>query len=239
MRQAEDEHAKGRLGARPRGEPPKTEVVREAGELPLGLSAGGRDATLYVPASYAPANPAPLLVLLHGAGGNAQHALAPFRSVAERCGVLLLAPESRSPRTWDVIEQDALGPDVAFIDHALGFVFERYAIDAARIAIGGFSDGASYALTLGLPNGDLFGAVLAYSPGFSAAPNVVGGPRIFVAHGTRDEVLPIDRCSRRLVPLLRRAGLAVDYHEFDGPHTVPAPLVQLAFDQTFCNTTAP
>ena len=56
----------------------------------------------------------------------------------------------------------------------------------------------------------------------------VGRPRCYVSHGTRDAVLPIDRCSRRIVPRLERAGYAVRYHEFDGPHTVPAAVAREA-----------
>ncbi len=48
-----------------------------------------------------------------------------------------------------------------------------------------------------------------------------GRPRIFVSHGTEDDVLPIGRYSRRLVPDLRRQGYDVLYREFDGPHPVP------------------
>jgi phospholipase/carboxylesterase len=33
-------------------------------------------------------------------------------------------------------------------------------------------------------------------------------------------VLPIDRCSRRIVPQLERAGYDVLYREFDGGHTI-------------------
>jgi len=46
-------------------------------------------------------------------------------------------------------------------------------------------------------------------------------PPVFVSHGTRDRVLPIDRCSRRIVPRLEGAGYEVRYREFDGPHVVP------------------
>src|SRR5699024_1163884 len=104
---------------------------------------------------------------------------------------------------------------------ALVHVFDRYAIDPSRVAIGGFSDGASYALSLGIANGDLFSHVIAFSPGFVAAPGEVGRPRIFVSHGTRDEVLPVDRCSRTIVRQLRREHYDVRYHEFDAGHTVP------------------
>jgi len=47
-----------------------------------------------------------------------------------------------------------------------------------------------------------------------------GSPRIFVSHGTHDGVLPIDRCSRRIVPELERGGYDVFYREFDGGHTI-------------------
>ncbi len=35
----------------------------------------------------------------------------------------------------------------------------------------GFSDGASYALSLGVPNGDLFTHIVAFSPGFMRLPD--------------------------------------------------------------------
>ncbi|HYH99185.1 alpha/beta hydrolase, partial [Hyalangium sp.] len=129
--------------------------------------------------------------------------------------------------TWDVIRGD-YGPDVTFIDQALAWVFAHYAVDPARIAIGGFSDGASYALSLGIANGDLFTHVLAFSPGFAAPVEQHGEPRLFVSHGIQDAVLPITACSRRLVPRLQRAGYDVRYHEFDGPHTIPPEIAREA-----------
>jgi predicted esterase len=110
---------------------------------------------------------------------------------------------------------------VAFISRALDGVFERYWVAPTHLAIEGFSDGASYALSLGLTNGDLFTHVLAFAPGFQAPAAQVGRPGLFIAHGLHDAVLPIDQCSRRIVPALRGAGYEVTYHEFDGPHTVP------------------
>jgi predicted esterase len=181
--------------------------------------AAPRDTLLYIPERYDPAQPAPLAVLLHGAGGEARHALEPLQPLADAAGIVLVAPASRR-QTWDAI-RDAYGPDVALIDAALALVFARYRVDPARLAIGGFSDGASYALSLGLTNGDLFTHIIAFSPGFAAPAERVGLPLVYVSHGTRDAVLPIDRCSRRIVPSLIGAGYVVNYHEFDGPHTVP------------------
>jgi phospholipase/carboxylesterase len=169
---------------------------------------------------------APLLLWLHGAGGEARGMLRLIEAEARAAGVALLVPESRAA-TWDVIG-GGYGPDAAFLDAALGRVFAELPVDADRLMIGGFSDGASYALSLGLANGDLFRWVLAFSPGFAAPHRMAGQPRLFVSHGTRDDVLPIEACSRRLVPRLRRAGYAVQYEEFEGGHVVPAEATRTA-----------
>ena len=90
-----------------------------------------------------------------------------------------------------------------FVDRALDLVFARYAVDPSRVVAEGFSDGASYALSLGLLNGDLFTHVIAFSPGFVTEGSRRGKPRLFVSHGVHDPVLPIDLCSRRIVRDLR------------------------------------
>ncbi len=184
----------------------------------LGLD-GARAGFLYVPASYTADRLAPLAVMLHGAGGDAQHGLTPLTPLADAAGLMLLAPDSRRA-TWDVI-RGGYGPDVSFVDKALAQTFGRYAVDPTRLAVGGFSDGASYALSIGLINGDLFNHIVAFSPGFMAPLGRAGAPRIYISHGRRDEILPIDVCSRRIVPELQRGGYDVTYREFDGPHTVP------------------
>jgi phospholipase/carboxylesterase len=192
----------------------------------LGLG-GKRDGILYVPKGYRADQPAPLVVMLHGAGGNARNSLGSWQTLADDTGLLLLVPESRGP-SWDIIVDDGYGPDVAFIDRALAYVFERYAVNPERIVVSGFSDGASYALSLGITNGDLFSHVVAFSPGFLAPAEQRGEPEIFISHGVKDEVLRIGPCSRRIVPMLQRAGYEVRYREFDGPHTVPADIVREA-----------
>jgi len=68
------------------------------------------------------------------------------------------------------------------------------------------------------------GPEIAFSPGFLAAPEPVGTPRVFISHGTADPILPIDACSRAFVPMLSEAGYEVMFREFDGGHTVPPPV---------------
>jgi predicted esterase len=62
---------------------------------------------------------------------------------------------------------------------------------------------------------------MAFSPGFMAPEAQRGQPPIYISHGKKDAVLPIEKCSRRLVPQLQDTGFEVNYHEFDGPHSVP------------------
>jgi len=143
------------------------------GELqPLGQG-DERDGVFVAPPG---AGPAPLLVMLHGAGGTGRRAANMIFALAEQRGCMVLAPDSRGT-TWDAIT-GRFGPDVQFLERALRETL----------------------------------------------------PRIFVSHGRQDPILPIDSCSRRLVPLLRGARYDVRYREFDGEHEVPTQVKQDALD---------
>jgi phospholipase/carboxylesterase len=208
----------GRLTARP--QPNVTTSVERRTTLGLG---GDRDAILQLPSKAAAAS-LPLLVLLHGATGSGEGMLRRIGDAADQAGVAVLAPDSRDG-TWDGI-RGQYGRDIAFLNRALERVFATVAVDAARVSVGGFSDGASYALSLGLINGDLFRRVVAFSPGFVIPGEPHGKAKFFVSHGTRDQILPIDECSRTIVPNLRRLGYDVTFREFDGRHEVPPDIAR-------------
>lgn len=193
----------------------------------LGL-ASVRDGLFYVPTSYRPDVAAPLAVLLHGAGQDATEMVDPIRPLADETGLILLAPDSRDD-TWDAIHGE-YSVDADFIDQALRFAFERVRVDATRVRIAGFSDGGTYSLSLGLINGDFFSRIVAYSPGFVLGGFRHGKPQMFITHGTRDGILPIEATSRVIVPALRDAGYDVEYHEFDGGHGVTQALLEQSVD---------
>jgi phospholipase/carboxylesterase len=194
----------------------------------LGLGAG-RDGLLYVPESYSPETPTPLFIAFHGAGGTAG-AWASYYERAEDRGMIFLASDSRAS-SWDIISLGDFGPDVEFLDQALGHTFERCRIDPARIAMGGFSDGASYALSLGVSNGDLLTHLVGYSPGFhSPSDPIVGTPRVYISHGEQDPILPVSISRDVIVPSFRNAGYDVTYEEFAGGHEVPAVISESALD---------
>jgi poly(3-hydroxybutyrate) depolymerase len=184
----------------------------------------GREVLLHVPPGVADGPPPVLVLALHGAGGDARAGLAPLLPLADAHRLLLLSPSSERS-TWDAV-LGGWGPDVRRIDDALAAVFGSFPVDHERIGISGFSDGASYALSLGLANADLFTRIVAFSPGFVVPVLAAGDPRVLLSHGRADTVLPIDRTTRRIVPQLRAAGVPVEVREFDGPHTVPPGIAE-------------
>ncbi|WP_090664506.1 alpha/beta hydrolase [Belnapia rosea] len=211
----------GQLLARPRL-PAGEAWPLPPGLHPLGLG-GARDGLLRVPKAPLP-GPLPLILMLHGHGGDAARALQRIEPIAD--AALILLPESLGA-TWDVLE-GGYGPDVARIDAALARILAAWPVDPARVAAAGFSDGASYALSLAMMNGALFTHALAFSPGFAAPVRIEGKPRCFLSHGTADRVLNIDLCSRRLAPKLRQSGYPLTYLEFSGGHEVPEEVARRA-----------
>jgi predicted esterase len=215
-------HADGRLLSRPRAQ----QTTLSAGPHQLGRESGRDDGMIYVPHGVDSTQLLPLAVMLHGGGGTSitMESTVPL---AEEFGVVLLVPDARA-RTWDAVV-GSFGPDVAFIDGALAQTFGGCGIDPGRITLGGISDGATYALALGLVNGDVFTGIVAFSPGFLKQVSRYGKPRVFVSHGTRDTVLNIDIGSRAIVRQLLAEGYDVTYREFDGGHYVPDDIARDAF----------
>ena len=209
--------ASGRLTARP------AQPTRRGQRGRVLLRIGGQPCAIFVPLRYRASHPAPLLLWLHGAGGRVQQWTPALWPLAETTGIIVIAPKS-SDSTWDRTKENRFGKDTQAINGALEHALASYAIDSRRIAIGGFSDGATYSLSLGLTNGDLFTHILAFSPGGMKPGERHGRPEIFITHGTADKTLRIDSCSRKIVPRLSKDGYDVLYRETRWGH-VPAPQV--------------
>ncbi|WP_373988786.1 alpha/beta hydrolase [Duganella sp. BuS-21] len=221
-------YADGRLHARPdvlRQLAQQRQRPLEAGTHALSF-ADGRKAVLHVPPhADQPGRLLHLVLWLHGAAG--QHGGGDHIALAHavRHGALLLIPEAHDT-SWDFL-RGGYGPDLAFIDRALLWTMQRYQVDEQAMAIAGFSDGASYALSVGLMNGHLFSDILAFSPGFMAPLRREGLPRVFVAHGKDDRVLPVQR-GHAIARRLAQEGYDVTYAEFDGAHLVSPTIARAA-----------
>jgi phospholipase/carboxylesterase len=204
----------------------QTKPARQAqiGLHSLGLGTG-RDGLISVPAGYKPGQRVPLIVMLHGARGHENS--SQFCADAAKEGIAVLMPDSRG-KNWDLITTGRFAPDIEFLDRALQKTFASVAVDPRRIALAGFSDGASYALSVGLANGDLFSHVIAYSPGFLTASVFHGRPALFIAHGYDDQVLSIIP-ARQIVTKLKAAGYPVEFNEFRGGHGIARDMARKSF----------
>lgn len=213
----------GRLSARP-GIPPTTTMA--PGIHDLVVANADRHCWLVVPANYEPTRAWPITLFFRGAITPARNYLDSFRPLADELGIIILAPEATS-RTWDLV-LGGFGPDVEFINLALQETFRTVHVDPDRICSSGFSDGASYSLSLGMSNGDFLTRIAAYSPGFIQAEAQRGHPEFFITHGNMDAVLPV-ASTRDIVAQLQSAGYPVEYREFDGPHAVSLSLARESF----------
>jgi phospholipase/carboxylesterase len=186
-----------------------------------------RDGAVYVPKGYQPGVPAPLLVWLHGAGGQGNIS-ANLAALADEFGVIVLAPDSRE-WTWGGILGRWDG-DLQFLALAMKQTTSRHSVDRDRIWLGGFSDGGSFSLSLGISYGDIFRKVFAGAPGIMQPIEANGKPPIFLAHGRQDPTMPIDETSRKFVPKLKALDYDVTYREYDGRHTLPPEVLREVFE---------
>ncbi|MFC1565833.1 alpha/beta hydrolase [Candidatus Neomarinimicrobiota bacterium] len=189
---------------------------------PFGLWSG----ILYVPESYSSDKAMPLLVAMHGASGSSSNWKS-YHSSAESKNMIFMAMDSRY-YTWDLI-LGGYGSDLRALDMALQYVFNRCNIDPTHIALCGFSDGATYALSLGISNGDLFSHLIGFSPGFVIRSEpLLGKPKIYISHGNMDYDLPVEGSRDYIVPTFINMGYDVTYYEFRGGHSLPAAVSEQA-----------
>ena len=203
--------------------------------LPAGRQRTGiddsRDALLFVPDDLPMDAPVPLWVMFHGASGSAEQLLPFVEAHAQRDKFLLLVPQSLLV-TWD-LALGGNGPDLARLDRALAEIASRYTLDPKRIAFAGFSDGGSYALSIGLTNGRFVTHVFAFSAGFMNLYTPEGKPQVFIAHGDADAPLPAFAHGRVHASKLRKDNYAVEYAGFGGGHLLEPAVVAQAVDRFF------
>jgi phospholipase/carboxylesterase len=196
------------------------------GQTPLGLSSDGRDGVLFVPTSYKPGTAMPLAMMLHGFGGWGDGQKGVF-ALAEELGFIVIAPESRE-LTWGK-EVPGFDADVRYLGAAYRYVTSILDIDGEHVALGGQSDGAGYALTMGLAYGDVWNHLIILAGGGLIEPlRRKGKPRIFIAQGVKDTTMPPDVSGRKNVALLKKDEYDVTYREHEGGHRTPPDVTRAA-----------
>ena len=217
-------------------------------EVPTGwvwIERGGQRAALFTPDEVDPERSYPLLTVLHGAGRQDEMLIKGWKAEAEQRQAFVLIPRSFY-MTWDLIAMGMQGargpspegdepasdrPDLDFLEYAYDLIYRRYPIDPSRQALVGYSDGASYAVSVGLTNPDLFRAVMAWAAGFAALEESVlepGTPRphVFVEYGTHDELFPYERVALGMKQQLEELGCDLVFQTDEGGRHWPSPTFQ-------------
>ncbi len=144
---------------------------QQAGTLRIDVPGGGA-VQVFVPGGYDPARPTPLILALHGTGGDGEQALSLWQGFAERNGFLVAAPETSGANagyTFGEAERDEGWA-------ALRAVRRRLNVDENRIHATGVSRGGHMTWDLALRRPDVFA---------SLAP-MIGGPRLDFSRGSNN-----------------------------------------------------
>lgn len=149
---------------------------------------------LYVPPSYDPGVPAPLVITLHGFMQWPAHQarITRWNDLADEHGFLVVYPAGTGfPRRWDAAGQGTA--DVRFLSDLIDRLQADYAIDPARIYVNGLSNGGGMSLALACALSErvaAFGSVAgAYLLPWEDCRPARPVPAV-IFHGTDDPIVP-------------------------------------------------
>jgi phospholipase/carboxylesterase len=188
----------------------------------------------FLPTGYEPNYPYPLVVLFHGRGGSDEQVLrlAPRISRRNYICISLRGPESAgvSSEGAPAYSWGADGDHDSFIEEYVLRAVEQtrrcYHIHSERIYLAGIMEGSAPAYRLGLSMPDKFAGVIALT---GVMPRPSNGPlfrfpdvrqlRVFIGHGYKNTVIPLES-ARRDFRLLYGAGVDVELHTYAIGNTV-------------------
>lgn len=197
-----------------RAVPPRSS---ETGVMHVGNEPGSRGGfSLYVPETYSSDRAWPLVMALHGGSGNGRGFLWNWLRDARSHDAILVAPTATG-RTWALTGEDTDTPN---LNRILDHVAERWRIDPSRVLLAGMSDGGTFCYVSGLERASrvthLAPACATFHPMLAAMADRerISGLPIFLVHGARDWMFPVE-IARRARQALSEAGADVSYREFD------------------------
>jgi phospholipase/carboxylesterase len=201
----------------PKDEPAPTGFVH--------IERGECRAVLLTPDEIDPETNYPLITVLHGAGRQDEMLARACRDEPEKRQALFLIPRSKLP-TWDLIVSEERA-DLDFLEYAYDLIYRRYPIDAFRQALLGFSDGASYGLSIGLSNPRMFRAIMAWAAGFVTVDRTFlhdddPKPDLLLEYGTHDPVFPFEQIAVPMRESLEKADYRVEFRVDEGGRHWPS-----------------
>jgi polyhydroxybutyrate depolymerase len=157
-----------------------------------------REYLLYVPKSYDPSKPTPLVISMHGAGlwGAAQKEASQWNDLADKKGFIVVYPSGvggKGVRIWRAQPRPGLMKDVRFISELIDTLEASYNIDSTRIYANGLSNGGGMSFVLSCTMSNRIAAVgmvgAAQTMPWRWCTDNRAVPMI-AFHGTADPVVP-------------------------------------------------
>jgi len=182
--------------------------------------------TLYVPENYTPSQSWPVVVALHGGGGNDHDFVWLYLRQAKSRGYLVLAPKSLG-MTWTF-------SDLPMVLAALEEVAGMYRLDRRAVFLTGVSDGGTFTYEFGLSNPHVFAALAPVAGGFIPWPwhdfSRARKLPLYILHGARDRIIPVE-FARYAREVLGGHGYPIVYRELpDWGHAWPFSKMGEIFD---------
>ena len=181
----------------------------------------------------------PLLLLLHGYGSNEQDLFsfadelpndsyvvsvrAPFNLQFGSYAWYSINFDADENKFSDIEEaKQSSQLIIKYIDELVAF----YPIDAQKITLIGFSQGAILSYGIGLSYPQKINKIVAMSgyfndkiPNHDFENNDLRNLKIFASHGSVDQVVPVD-WARKAAPALSKLGVKIEYREYPMGHTI-------------------
>lgn len=151
---------------------------------------------VHIPPDYQPGVQMPLVVNLHGAGGDAfsQQKVTGMNAKADKEGFIAVHPQAMGEKpVWYGPFPGLPGqPDRDFIQELLARLQREISIDPARIYATGISNGGTMANSLGCYMSETFAAIAPVAGGHTAFWECEANRpvSVLVIHGTSDRVIP-------------------------------------------------
>lgn len=182
-------------------------VLTIAGQsrLPDGVTRGkitsagdGRTYLLYVPPTYDPVEPTPLVVSIHGFASwpANQMDVSQWNELADEYGFIVAYPSGTGfPKRWNaggLIGEGAVD-DVAFIADLITALSRQFNVDPARIYVNGLSNGGGMSNLLACRLADRIAAMGGVAGAYAAPEGGCQPARpvpIIAFHGTDDRIVP-------------------------------------------------
>ena len=183
----------------------------------LSLPFEGHDRTYYLFVPDGGDGALPMVVLLHGSGGNGLFMIQRWQDIATREHIVLLAPDSLHRDVgWDLADD---GPD--YIHAAIQAAAAAYLIDFRRLYVFGQSGGAVYALNLAMLESEYFAAAAFHAGGwrkpaeYRYADHAERKIPVAMFVGDKDEYFSVDSVQATL-RVLTQHGIPAELHLLPG-----------------------